>query len=793
METTNRGGGFEMSATDKRASNSHVAKTEKRTITLRQSRRSLTSPCLLAFALLLGAMASAVLVRAQTCPLEDPAILAAKNNYLYLYFPTMADPTFPAYPTPGGTLPTASPVAPFDVSALTSGIGTTAQLIDAIKNVVADDYCEFNVQVLTTTTNPATLASPPAQRVTVGIGDDINGDSGLGYFWGQAQEVDTGNTIAVDFARVWAGTYTTCEGGAGPPDGGACTAGALTGANNTLNNWAQAIGGTAAHEAGHTYGLAHTDDDPPPCPATPPCDDNEAGPTPTPGEDPYYQHLMPAGLNLTASQRADYRRHFSNRTYGLLATNVGLSVETMHNWTLINPNAEAGSSLTIAFLSTLSSVPISWFYNGNQSPWLNPTVSGPSGMAVFQGTTYNEYTITWSSPNPAWSSPSPGIVGGGVQFHIGATFTGVNFDTPDPILIQNVTLFDASSNPLALHPRLAGYDAGTLDSSSDSMQLHFFPAVGAPDLRLQSAEIYQLPRVASIDSMVGDGRPMTYDKLPIVPWSVTKCAAASLRDGVTCTVAKLTQEPHVKETFLVGQPGVYDCSQGLPTVPRRNPNPKVSFNGPSDSSRPLDYEGPICAGSQTDPFPSATVYVIAKFVDPAAKHWDPASKQYVVGPVTSTTYYQFAGTRQGESQSSSSSLQYAAKFLCGRMERNDRGKVPSQGREAVAAGDYHTAINVHNPSNRAAAIRFKFASALRDGRSGTVSPFAEIKLGPDQTISLDCAQVYELLRAKPGFIDGFAVIESNVELEVVAVYTAAGENGQVATMQTERVPVRKIH
>ena len=183
------------------------------------------------------------------------------------------------------------------------------------------------------------------------------------------------------------------------------------------------------------------------------------------------------------------------------------------------------------------------------------------------------------------------------------------------------------------------------------------------------------------------------------------------------------------------------------------------------------------------------MYVIAKFVDPAAKHWDPATKQYVVGPLTSTTYYQFAGTRQGNHQYS---LQYAAKFLCGRMEGNDRRDVRSQGREAVAAGDYHTAVNVHNPSNRPAAIRFKFASTLRDGRSGTISRFAQIRLGPDQTISLDCARVYELLHAKPGFVDGFAVIESNGELDVVAAYTSAGEHGQVATLQTERVPVRKI-
>jgi len=713
-------------------------------------------------ALLVGLAVLSPVAWAQTCPLEDPAINAAKNNYLYLYFPTTADSSFPSYSAG------VSPVAAFDVSSLTSGIGTTAQLINAIGNVVSDDYCEFNVQVKTTTTNPALLPSPPPQRVTVGIGADSSSA------WGLAQEGDTGNTIAIDFARVWAGTYTTCEGGAGPPDGGPCTSGALTGANNTLEHWAQAIGGTAAHEAGHTYGLEHTDDDPPPCPATPVCDDSEAGPTPTPGEDAYSRHLMPAGYNLTADQRADYRRHFSNRGYGLLATNVGLSVETMHNWNLTNPNAETGSKLAIDFLSTLSTISIAWFYNGDQSPWLNPTVSGPSGTAVFQGTTYNKFTITWSSPNPAWSNPSPGVVGGGAVFHIGATFTGVDFNTPDPIIIQDVTLFDAGSNALALHPRLAGYDAGTLDAASDSIQLHFFATAGAAGLRLESADIYQLPRVASIDSMIRDGRPMTYDKAPIVPWSVTHCKGAALAEGASCTVAALSQAPHVKVTHLVGQPGVYDCSQGVPTVPRPKPL--------GDSPRPLDYEGPICAGSQTDPFPSATVYVIATIVDPAEKHWDPSSKQYVVGPVRSTIYYQFAGSRQGKG-SSAANLQYSAKLVCGPMEG---GKTAP-----VAAGIYHTAINVHNPGEGPASLRFKFASTQPNATPGRISRFAEIRLGPDQAVSLGCAQAYELLGMKPEFVDGFAVIESGVGLDVVAAYTAANERG-VTTLHTDRVPARKL-
>ena len=65
-----------------------------------------------------------------------------------------------------------------------------------------------------------------------------------------------------------------------------------------------------------------------------------------------------------------------------------------------------------------------------------------------------------------------------------------------------------------------------------------------------------------------------------------------------------------------------------------------------DRANALDYEGPLCAGTTQDPFPSTTVYVIAKFVDPAARHYDPATKTYIVGPVVSTVYYQFAGTPQ---------------------------------------------------------------------------------------------------------------------------------------------------
>ena len=548
---------------------------------------------------------------APSCPLSYGATDAAKSHKLYLYFPTADDATYP------GDFSGESPAKKFDVADLNSAIGTTAALRDRIHDVVVDDFCEFNVQVLSTTTSPESL--PITLRHVEAVGSDNSG----GGAWGQSP---TSNADQLS-GRVWGGAYVACEGGDGA--GGCTTTGSLTGTNATIERWAQAIGGTAAHESGHTYGLNHSDDDPPTglCP--------DPGPGSAPGEDALTRHLMPSGCNLTGPERATYRRHVSDAGYGILATNIGLSIQTMHNWDLVNPNAGAGHSLTIEFLSSLPAVTIAWFYDGNRSPWINPVVSGPTGTTMFHGSLLNRYKITWSAANPTWGGPS-GTVNGGAEFHVGATFTGVDFDAPDPIIIQNVTLFDASSHALTLHPRLPMYDAGAVDSADSAFSVHFFANPGAA-MRLREAVIFQLPRVASIASMVGEGRPVTFDKLPIRPWTETKCAPAILREEARCTIAKLDQPAHVTSIHRLGEKNVFDCSNGVPWREFRR--------GQGDSAKIPDNDGPICAGSVRDPFPATTVYMIATFVDPAAKHWDPARKAYVVGPVTSKLFYQFAGVR----------------------------------------------------------------------------------------------------------------------------------------------------
>jgi hypothetical protein len=91
---------------------------------------------------------------AQSCPIESTAIENAKPNKLYLYFPTTDDAAFPATSCTLGTancFQGTNPVRPlkaFDITNLTDYAGTTSDLEDQITNVVIDDYCEFNVKVL---------------------------------------------------------------------------------------------------------------------------------------------------------------------------------------------------------------------------------------------------------------------------------------------------------------------------------------------------------------------------------------------------------------------------------------------------------------------------------------------------------------------------------------------------------------------------------------------------------------------------------------------------------------------
>ncbi|NRD46043.1 hypothetical protein [Corallococcus exiguus] len=124
--------------------------------------------------------------------------------------------------------------------------------------------------------------------------------------------------------------------------------------------------------------------------------------------------------------------------------------------------------------------------------------------------------------------------------------------------------------------------------------------------------------------------------------------------------------------------------------------------------------------------------------------------------------------------------QYAVKFVCGKSE----GKI-------LSPGTYFTAINVHNPTYKTIRLRKKFAVGLPSEKSGAVTNVINAKLGPDCALEIDTEDILRHLGTDEPFAKGFAIIESDVELDIVAVYTASGRDGQVVSLHTERIHPRK--
>jgi hypothetical protein len=265
----------------------------------------------------------------------------------------------------------------------------------------------------------------------------------------------------------------------------------------------------------------------------------------------------------------------------------------------------------------------SWSYDGNRSPWINPVTSGSLGTQTFKGTSYHRHTITWST-GQSWSGGASGQVPGGTTFHVGATLSSVDFDQPDAVIITKLELLDGAGTPLALQPRLPGYDAGTLDASDGTFDLQFHN-FGAGQLDISNVLVREFPRPVSIDALVPRSKLFDVFGAPALPWErsshllLGERPAAIKRGGSRkLTIAKLGQGRHILER--VGR----DCAGGDATT-----EPDVL------SCRP---------GFNVDLFPATTVVVKATVTARNVKHFDRKRKRYVRGNLDSTVYVQIGGT-----------------------------------------------------------------------------------------------------------------------------------------------------
>ena len=142
----------------------------------------------------------------------------------------------------------------------------------------------------------------------------------------------------------------------------------------------------------------------------------------------------------------------------------------------------------------------------------------------------------------------------------------------------------------------------------------------------------------------------------------------------------------------------------------------------------------------------------------------------------------------------STTYQYSVKAICTLLGDIGFG-------DAFAPGRYRTVINIHNPTEKSVEIARKFALAgapADPAGSFSMTPYKALTLKGDQAVAFNCFHIADFFCPINNVcvdftaIDGFLVINSPVELDVVAVYTAHPKGGEVATLDTETVAARKM-
>ena len=123
--------------------------------------------------------------------------------------------------------------------------------------------------------------------------------------------------------------------------------------------------------------------------------------------------------------------------------------------------------------------------------------------------------------------------------------------------------------------------------------------------------------------------------------------------------------------------------------------------------------------------------------------------------------------------------------------------------DALVDGLYRTAVNVLNPSDREVAFGYRVSLAQPatvppgEEREALVTDIVETTLGPDEALAINCFDMAglfcpfnEVLCIDLLVIEGFLIVRSPVELDVVAVYSARTSRGETRTLDVEAVAPR---
>ena len=233
-------------------------------------------------------------------------------------------------------------------------------------------------------------------------------------------------------------------------------------------------------------------------------------------------------------------------------------------------------------------------------------------------------TIT-STTGQAWTGGGAGTVpGGGRSFHVGATFSGIDFDPARPDRRHRRPSCSTTAATRSRWRRACpATTPSTLDASDGTFDLQF-SNLAAGQIDISDVLVREFPRPLSIDALVPRSKLFDVFGQPTLPWErsthllLGERPAAIKRGGSRkLTLAKLGQGRHILER--VGS----DCHRGDAT---------------------FDPDTAACrAGFNVDLFPATTVVVKATVTARNVKHFDRKRKRYVTGNLDSTVYLQIGG------------------------------------------------------------------------------------------------------------------------------------------------------
>jgi len=138
---------------------------------------------------------------------------------------------------------------------------------------------------------------------------------------------------------------------------------------------------------------------------------------------------------------------------------------------------------------------------------------------------------------------------------------------------------------------------------------------------------------------------------------------------------------------------------------------------------------------------------------------------------------------------------YSVKYICGQT-----APATAQPCSPVRPGIYATEINIHNFNHTAAQVSKRVLQIVQNdapvGREpgfAKVAQFDQITLPPDTATMDDCCRFAEKLQFNPAHLNiGFLQIVSNVELNVVAVYTATDLKSASISIEVETITARQV-